>query len=240
MISLATAVRTALETYRDDAPVRVRVTKFNRERMELALATMKEVAARGYAFDLGSWYGGNMDVRGLMNVNTERLHKCGTSACAMGWIATTPDWLANGGMNDMDESALSFPDASGKQNYGVHAAMAYLGLSEEIAYALFIDALHDARHPELFGLSSEDISARDLENMIIDAAHESDEYLVVRTWVYGKQRPTAQNVVDNLEEILTTGYLTLMANIGFSDPSHENFINLMEEYDERNTQANAG
>ena len=84
------------------APITVPVN-FTPERVEHAIAVMKEVIAKGYVFDLNQWYTpldrtNNVEVNSLGRCDTaDHVHACGTAACLMGWIALTEAWREAGG-----------------------------------------------------------------------------------------------------------------------------------------------
>lgn len=131
----------------DGKTAQISVPNVNPDALANAIATLKHVQANDYSFDLSSWY----KETGLAlehisvpaNSNMSAIHRCGTTACAMGWIATSEDWLAKGGRNNVKGNDVEFPDESGQLRWGIEAAMLYLNISHQIASLLFLPDLQE-------------------------------------------------------------------------------------------------
>lgn len=86
------------------------------ERLAHAIQTMEGVVSKGYKLNLEQWYTFTPDNYHSVRdgVTSEELHKCGTAACLVGWIATTPEWREAGGainygvptLNDMSSDLV--------------------------------------------------------------------------------------------------------------------------------------
>lgn len=99
-----------------------------------AIAVMERVKARGDAFEMSTWQKPHIPLArnslGQCYVNymstEEELHTCGTAACFAGWVAVSPEFIADGG---------------GTGNYGRPQFIASCGeqVSNELAIAEWLE-----------------------------------------------------------------------------------------------------
>ena len=70
------------------------------DRLDHAIAVMQEVVSKKYRFSLESWYDhAPLELKEVLARagSLNEVHACGTTACVLGWIATTPEFKQAGG-----------------------------------------------------------------------------------------------------------------------------------------------
>lgn len=95
-------------------------------------------------FDISSWYCGNMQSNMELLSRPDAIaaaHECGTSACAMGWAVTIPEFKEAGLKPYRDSySGMSIPTFRGEQGQdyiGFQAAEHFFGISRRMAKHFF-------------------------------------------------------------------------------------------------------
>lgn len=190
----------------------------NKERVQMSIDILQRVADQNRKFDLRSWYDASLWYFGSPDAplpprptTEQELHACGTSACAMGWIAMSPEWKAAGGESDPTENALFF----GKKD-GMHAAMLWLGAPlDSLIRALFINVFLHMEVPveSIFGTQLSDDVIAEIKNTYIQSAEGSpfkwDNTVYVRVTGYDKPSVVVQDVIAQLVSLRDTGHITL-------------------------------
>lgn len=190
----------------------------NKERVQMSIDILQRVADQDRKFDLRSWYDASLWYSGSPDVplpprptTEQELHACGTSACAMGWIAMSPEWREAGGESDPTENVLFF----GKKD-GMHAAMLWLGAPlDSLIRALFINVfLHMAVPVEsIFGTQLSDDVIAEIKNTYVQSAESSPfmwgNTVYVRVTGYDKPSVAVQDVIAQLVSLRDTGHITL-------------------------------
>lgn len=88
-------------------------------------------------FDFSIWATANGDTAVVPKLNA-----CGTTACALGWAGSMPEFRKRGLKliwdKDHPNSHVMFTDRDGERYFGEIAGEAFFGLTENEAYHLFI------------------------------------------------------------------------------------------------------
>ena len=118
-------------------------TGFNADHLNEAIAIMTRVRDENRAFDINTWYGNPNDVD--EDQTEEQQHACGTSACALGWIATSPKWREAGGAIGKGRNTLPYitiPDDTlgSVVRRGAEAGAIWLNIPVRAASMLFFRA----------------------------------------------------------------------------------------------------
>lgn len=168
--------------------------------------TMERVAAENRNFDISTWYGAGINAAlGYKNFREQELHACGTSACVLGWVATTEEWHQSGGTNiagsikfkgeTMDEAMslwLNSPTLAFSIVYASTCQRDTLANAyTDPALVTFATAMYDLLVP-----NPSDAAARDycIRRMCSTGSVS----------IYGTNDPTASHVSDVLKEIIET------------------------------------
>ena len=189
-------------------------SRFNIDRINHAIALMEKVVARQLKFDLSWWYGNMCSVTDKVCEQSDRnrvteqvIVECGTSACLFGWIATTPEFYAEGG--SYVDADIIFGDMTNVGN-GVSYRSAHNWFGTRDACLLVLPDDTDIEE-----LDPESIEAV----MVAYAADQNIERCKLESFcydVYGygypAGAPTAQEVLDRLTEIRDTGMVTVHVN----------------------------
>lgn len=119
------ACKTVLRTDRE-----LEMPSINKANLLKTINVLKRAQARESKFDLTTWYS-NIDVH---DASTEEdLHKCGTTACIMGWVAVSPEWKAAGGTIDKESifARPAFTGPLGIVHTGYNAARQWFDLTSD-------------------------------------------------------------------------------------------------------------
>lgn len=196
------------------ATVTFAIGEHDAERLSFILEVMKRVVEEERTFNIASWYDMADSVLAHFaekdNLAEQELHACGTSACVLGWVASTEEWRASGGTNSQGVIALGgkrreealelwlknqvlaelivFPSA------GLHIQVAKQALPSVVE---FCTKLHDALIPE-YGSHRDQTIKSMIGNcgMSIYGPHS------------GPIAPKANEVADVLERIIETQQIT--------------------------------
>ena len=111
-------------------------SSFNAEHLQAAIDVLERVERERRAFDIGMWFD---NIRIIHPLQTEEeQHACGSSACALGWIATTEAWRKSGGVCQSNYgTAPTIPDANGMLVRGANAGASWLNIPLHAANMLF-------------------------------------------------------------------------------------------------------
>ena len=202
-------------------------TGFNAERIDDAIEVLSRVSDQGRAFSLSSWYGRLSDhMQGDAPITEESLHECGTSACAVGWIATTQKWRDAGGSISRKDRVPVLPGLDGELLSGIDAAECWFGIPRRAASAMFIGGGVTTGCPYTYSISE-------------DRRYESTAYTKYSPYARGdvdldcRPQVTAADVVAALKQIRTTGALTCNRWITHDLPRqiefHKNYIARLEQ-----------
>ena len=111
----------------------------NAEHLQAAIDVLTRVRDENRAFNILTWFSRPSDV--ATDQTEEQQHACGTSACALGWIATTEAWRAAGG-KAFDRiggyGATPMLVVNGKPEAGTVAARHWLNIPHKAAEMLFL------------------------------------------------------------------------------------------------------
>lgn len=126
----------------------------NIDRVNHAIALMQRVIREKRKFNLNSWYGTRQAREA--ELTEESLHKCGSSACLLGWIASTSEWRDAGGFNGGDTIIL--PKAGTEESHmphylhNAHAGAEWFGISIQAANLLFLPTGYQAPSHQIAGV----------------------------------------------------------------------------------------
>lgn len=110
----------------------------NLTNVQHAIDVMGRVVDEGRKFNMGVWYASNF-WRMEREMSEEALHSCGTSACALGWMASTKHWRESGGK--VTSSGIQmFDPMEEKELWDDEAGAWWLGLPKSAATALFFNS----------------------------------------------------------------------------------------------------
>lgn len=98
-------------------------------------------------FYFGNWASTNGDPDTKLDVNV-----CGTTACALGWAGSMPEFRKRGLKlvwdKEWQEGEVWFTDSDGDRAYGEDAGAKFFGLTDKEAWYLFIpDTVHEEDMP---------------------------------------------------------------------------------------------
>lgn len=111
----------------------------NTQNMDLAIEILRGVRDAGLLFDYCSWVGDlpNVLLEDPRLLTKDRLIKCGTSACALGWIAADPRTEFEFEVDSFTPS-FAYPTYLGYQ--GHKAAAQWLDIPIKVADYIFTEA----------------------------------------------------------------------------------------------------
>ena len=112
----------------------------NKSNVQKAINVMLRVKARGDNFDMSRWQQVNFSLKlpeqlqsiGILNTERE-LHECGSAACFGGWVASSPEFAADGGK----AVGSGYPILDGTR--GARAIALWLDIEPYEARALCLD-----------------------------------------------------------------------------------------------------
>jgi hypothetical protein len=104
-----------------------------------AIAVMERVKERGDSFSMRHWQFPRED-SGRACTSEDDLHECGMPACFGGWIAVSPEFIANGGSAAPSSGVPVF----GSGDPGDASIGAWLGINEEDSANLCGLSVHTA------------------------------------------------------------------------------------------------
>ena len=121
--------------------IAISIGNVNKDRLNHVIETMEFVKAKSGSFDLTSWYGDSKLAKDV--ASREDLLTCGTSACILGWVASTKEWSAAGGKIRGAGNWFMSPElpATGGTTMvnGPDAMAEWLGCSELIGCLITLD-----------------------------------------------------------------------------------------------------
>jgi len=107
--------------------------KFHIDRLEKLYAFMGTVKPTKFYF--GEWAVAESE-------ETANINACGTTACAMGWAGSMPEFRKRGlklvWEKDIGSGYVEFVDRNGYKLFGEHAGAKFFGLTEDESNHLFI------------------------------------------------------------------------------------------------------
>ena len=187
----------------------------NMDRINHAIKVLQEVVNHGYKFNLNSWFTDHQDINAFANAiesnDMEAIHKCGTAACVLGWVATTPEFKEAGGSVDVHTFSVTIKF----NNYrGMEAGIAWFG-DNAIAPALFPGSCEfnndddDGMAGRLVGAGGSDVAnlVNDINNELFVSAYKLHIDDPLDDVAYADI--TAQEALDVFVHIRDTGCIKL-------------------------------
>lgn len=197
-------------------------------RVQQSIDVLQRVVDNNRAFNIFHWYDTGEVPQWVLEKmeddaaqTEEELHACGTSACAMGWIAISPEWKAAGGEVSVRHTSFSMPYKNERVT-GFDAAALWLGVNpwkdapDQIVRSLFIRR-HVRRSIPIETVYGDNVPSQEVllqaqaafnNASIVNPIHfnDTDAFMVLSVNAYDtNQTVTAQDVIDRLVHLRDTG-----------------------------------
>ena len=199
-------------------------TKFKKHNLIATIAVLEQVQEMGGKFSLERWVDSDvpsdMVVAYGMDNPTKSVLECGTTACVMGWAASTPAWKKLGGSLVFSGLSLvpSLP-VNGTTYNGFDAARIWFGMSDFLTRAITAPAGSRARellsveHTRILGgLLADDVGIALKSVTDMRAVQVSGTVAAVnqaRLVAYAEEDPPINVVIDVLKTLRDTGHIQL-------------------------------